>query len=234
MALAGFSDWIAGGRRGRAGNGPVSDGPDSVPRAAGRKVCPGANAASPAVPAATPTPKPVCPIRCRPPRRRLPRRTRTGPATRRTRRSAATVIATDQEGCGDSRCSGNEGPREGDRFGREGPSAGGRSGKEGDGRRRRPRKPAEKAAHPGASRPRDRIRRTLAAQYKQAFNSRDNTAADLIKFCWASGCESEVYPAHSPASRSTPSPACAGMFLAAATSCSLSTDGHLPPAWATA
>ena len=45
---------------------------------------------------------------------------------------------------------------------------------------------------------RDRIRRTLEAQLQQPFNTRDNTAADLIKFCWAFGCRSEVERGNAP------------------------------------
>ncbi len=45
---------------------------------------------------------------------------------------------------------------------------------------------------------RDRIRRTMASQYQQPFNTRDNTAADLIKYCWAFGCQSEIERAETP------------------------------------
>ncbi len=45
---------------------------------------------------------------------------------------------------------------------------------------------------------RDRVRRTLASQGQQPFNTRDNTAADLIKFCWGFGCRSEVEREDSP------------------------------------
>ncbi|MGO8689761.1 MAG: hypothetical protein ACLQLG_09005 [Thermoguttaceae bacterium] len=45
---------------------------------------------------------------------------------------------------------------------------------------------------------RDRVRRTLEAQLQQPFNTRDNTAADLIKFCWAFGCRSEVERGDAP------------------------------------
>jgi hypothetical protein len=45
---------------------------------------------------------------------------------------------------------------------------------------------------------RDRIRRTLESQFQQPFNTRDNTAADLIKLCWAFGCRSEVERGDSP------------------------------------
>ncbi len=53
--------------------------------------------------------------------------------------------------------------------------------------------PTKKQLTPAQVALRDRIRRTLAALYKQPFSSRDNTAADLINFCWGFGCESEVY-----------------------------------------
>jgi hypothetical protein len=39
---------------------------------------------------------------------------------------------------------------------------------------------------------RDRVRRTLAVQRQQTFNTRENTVADVANFCLAFGCEAEV------------------------------------------
>ncbi len=72
-----------------------------------------------------------------------------------------------------------------------------------DRRRRQRRRPSAKAAPKkqltaAQVELRDRIRRTLEAQLQQPFNTRDNTAADLIKFCWAFGCRSEVERGDAP------------------------------------
>ena len=152
-SLAGFSDWIAGGRRGRAGNGPVSDGPDGVPRAAGRKLCPGANAPVSRSAGGDANAQARGARSVAGPRDAA---CRAGQAHRAGNRAGPEGRGDGDrhgpEGCGDSRCSGNEGPREGDRFGKEGPCAGGRSGKEGAREGGGPESTAAKAAHRGASR----------------------------------------------------------------------------------
>lgn len=40
---------------------------------------------------------------------------------------------------------------------------------------------------------RDRVRRTLAAFHRQPFNVRDNTATEIMHFCLAFGCNTEIY-----------------------------------------
>jgi len=40
---------------------------------------------------------------------------------------------------------------------------------------------------------RDRVRQTLLAYYRQVFNTRANTATDIIHFCLAFGCSTEVH-----------------------------------------
>jgi len=39
---------------------------------------------------------------------------------------------------------------------------------------------------------RDRVRRTTGAVYHQPFNTRDNNVSDIIQFCRAFGCQSEI------------------------------------------
>ena len=45
---------------------------------------------------------------------------------------------------------------------------------------------------PRWSRLRDRVRNTLAPQQKQAFNTRENSATEIMNFCLAFGCGTEV------------------------------------------
>ena len=40
---------------------------------------------------------------------------------------------------------------------------------------------------------RDRIRQTLAGHGKQSFNTRESSPADILKFCRALGCQTEIY-----------------------------------------
>jgi hypothetical protein len=87
--------------------------------------------------------------------------------------------------------------------------------------------PPRKELTPAQVEFRDRIRRTLEIQYQQPFNTRDNTAADLIKYCWAFGCRSEVERGDAPGQKANAITClcwdlpCGGYHLLAAG------DGHL-------
>ncbi len=63
--------------------------------------------------------------------------------------------------------------------------------------------PAKESSPPPATKPprvlnpaqialRDAVRRTLAAHQQQAFNTRDNSATEIMNFCLAFGCSTEV------------------------------------------
>ena len=62
-------------------------------------------------------------------------------------------------------------------------------------------KPAKASASPAKSKPRlspemtalrDQVRQQLAAQQKQTFNTRQNSATEILGLCLAFGCDSEV------------------------------------------
>ena len=143
------------------------------------------------------------PIRAPPPRRRRPRWPRRQPRRRPRRDQDATAADGDPPTTtpepADSRWSGKKAAREGDRSRKEGPCAGGRPEKKAPAKAAAPKaRPPKKQLTAAQVELRDRIRRTLAVQYQQPFNTRDNTAADLIKFCWAFGCQSEVERGDAP------------------------------------
>jgi hypothetical protein len=56
----------------------------------------------------------------------------------------------------------------------------------------RPKAAPKKVLTPEQTALRDRIRATLAFQHQQPFNTHDSSPADLIHFCWAFGCQTEV------------------------------------------
>jgi hypothetical protein len=51
---------------------------------------------------------------------------------------------------------------------------------------------AKKELSPAMAALRDRVRRTLGVLYQQPFNTRDNNVSDIIQYCRAFGCESEI------------------------------------------
>ena len=55
-----------------------------------------------------------------------------------------------------------------------------------------PAKP-EKVLSPAMTALRDRVRETLAAQQKQQFNTHENSATEIMSFCLAFGCGTEVW-----------------------------------------
>jgi hypothetical protein len=55
-----------------------------------------------------------------------------------------------------------------------------------------PKEQAKKELSPSLAALRDRVRRTVAVQRQQPFNTRENTVADIAHFCLALGCEAEV------------------------------------------
>ena len=56
-----------------------------------------------------------------------------------------------------------------------------------------PKPQPKKTLTPAQTALRDRIRATLAFLREQPFNTRDNSPADIIQFCWAFGCQTEVH-----------------------------------------
>jgi len=59
-----------------------------------------------------------------------------------------------------------------------------------------PKKPLPiKELSPALAALRDRVRPTLAALRQEPFNTRDSSPADVIHFCWAFGCDTEVLDA---------------------------------------
>ena len=61
-------------------------------------------------------------------------------------------------------------------------------------RRQRPRQQAKKVKHlsPEMTERRDHVRRLLAALRTQPFNTQQNTCTDVLDFCRAFGCETEL------------------------------------------
>jgi hypothetical protein len=72
-------------------------------------------------------------------------------------------------------------------------------GKQPDAKAAQPKPQPKKTLTPAQIALRDRIRATLAFLREQPFNTRDNSPADLIQFCWAFGCQTEVHQGDSSA-----------------------------------
>ena len=68
-----------------------------------------------------------------------------------------------------------------------------------DSKAAQPKPQPKKTLTPAQTALRDRIRATLAFLRQQPFNTRDSSPADLIQFCWAFGCQTEVHQGDSSA-----------------------------------
>ena len=67
-----------------------------------------------------------------------------------------------------------------------------------------PAKPVKELS-PAISALRDRVRAALAAEQKQAFNTQENSATEIMNFCLAFGCATEVMLDPQSGRQSTPS-----------------------------
>ena len=68
-----------------------------------------------------------------------------------------------------------------------------------DSKAAKPKPQPKKTLTPAQTALRDRIRATLAFLRTQPFNTRDSSPADLMQFCWAFGCRTEVHQGDSSA-----------------------------------